>query len=167
MERMSARARSRPPKQWTDLELTMPQAKTLFFLGQGPKRMSELADYLGRGMSSATSMIDRLVSKGLVERAGDATDRRAVACKLTPVGVDAVERFWRIGRQRIESIAGVLTVDELRLVVPAMQVLVEAMERLPDPQSDVQDVTAQAPGRDTSAERVAARYGASEVRSSR
>ena len=81
MERISAQRRSRPPEQWAELELTMPQVRTLFLLSQGPKRMSEVADYLGRGISAATSMVDRLVRKRLVERVAEASDRRVVACR--------------------------------------------------------------------------------------
>ena len=69
MQRMSVRMRSQPSTGWTDPELTMPQAKTLFHLSGGPRRMREVASFLRTGMPSATSMIDRLVRKGLVRRA--------------------------------------------------------------------------------------------------
>ena len=129
MGRMSGRLRSRPPAEWPELELTMPQAKALFSLSEGPARMSSLSEFLGRGMSSATSMIDRLVKKGLVERLEDASDRRVVECRLTSQGREAVEAFWRIRRMRREEIAGLLTLGELELVVPAIEVLTEAMAR--------------------------------------
>ena len=129
MERMQVRMRSRAPTAWSDLDLTMPQVRTLFLLSHSPKRMGDISTYLGRGMPSATSMIDRLVSKGLVERMADASDRRVVACRLTALGEEAVERFWRLGRMRHASLAGVLTLEELETVVPAMEILADAVGR--------------------------------------
>ena len=129
MESVWRQTRSRTPSEWSGLDLTMAQAKTLFLLGRGQRRMSEISAHLGRGMPSASGMVDRLVKKGLVERVEDASDRRVVTCMLTPAGRDAVERFWRIGRQRMESIAAGLTREELEVVVPAMEVLSKAMAR--------------------------------------
>ncbi|MBI2872630.1 MAG: MarR family transcriptional regulator [Chloroflexi bacterium] len=129
MEQMYGQMRSRPVGEWQDLELTMPQVRTLVLLRQGPKRMSDIAAYLGVGLSSATSMIDRLVGKGLVERVPDPADRRVVTCRLTPRGEEQVEHFWRIGRMKIEQVASVLTLEELEIVVHAMEVLSVAISR--------------------------------------
>ena len=130
MEELSVQMRSRLPVALSDPELTMPQARTLLLLGRGHTRMTDISTYFGRGMSSATGMIDRLVSKGLVQRVEDATDRRVVVCGLTPLGREAVERLWRIGRMRFEALAEVLSVDELDKVLPAMVILAEATARL-------------------------------------
>ncbi len=129
MQRMSGRMRPQPHSGWADLDLTMPQAKTLFHLGEGPRRMREVAAFLGTGMPSATSMIDRLVKKGLVRRIHDPDDRRVVACEITADGMDAVEAFWRMKRARAESMACALTDDEIAHVVPALEVLVDAIDR--------------------------------------
>ena len=40
-----------------------------------------------------------------------------------------MEAFWRIRHMRREELAGLLTLGELQLVVPAMEVLAEAMAR--------------------------------------
>ena len=76
VERISAQMRPESDEEWTDLELTMPQFRAICLLGQGPERMGNIAGHLSTSMSSATSMIDRLVDKGLVERAPDASERR-------------------------------------------------------------------------------------------
>ena len=91
--------------------------------------MSQLSSYLGSGMPSATSMIDRLVKKGLVERVEDASDRRVVSCRLTSAGHEVVEQFLRMGRTRNEALAGLLTLEELRTVVPALEILSNAAAR--------------------------------------
>ncbi len=129
MERMQAHTRARLSPAWSGLDLTMPQTKTLFYLADGPRRMSDVSARLGVGMPAATSMIDRLFSKGLVERGPDPSDRRAVVCSLTPAGRDAVDRFWRLGRTRTEALAAVLTTEELEIVVPAMEIMADAVRR--------------------------------------
>lgn len=129
MERMQTGMRSQAPVAWSDVELTMPQVRTMNFLSHGPNRMGDISAYLGRGMPSATSMVDRLVGKGLVERIEDSSDRRVVACQLTPQGKERVERFWRLGRMRIASLADKLSLEELEAVVPAMEILSEAVHR--------------------------------------
>jgi DNA-binding MarR family transcriptional regulator len=129
MERLSTQRRTRSREKWADFGLTMPQARTLFYLSHGPKRMSEMAEYLDREMSSTTSMIDRLVKNDLVSRVEDASDRRVVTCELTPAGEAVVKRFFELGRMRNEAIGGMLSEEELRTVVPALQVLTDAIER--------------------------------------
>ena len=130
MEQLSAEMRSRSPVAWPDLEFTMPQVRTLLSLNEGPKRMSDLSTYLATSMPAATKMVDRLIAKGLVERTEDSSDRRVVACRLTAEGHELVDRFWRLGRMRIEALADVLDLKELEVVVPAMVILAEAAGRL-------------------------------------
>ena len=67
--------------------------------------------------------------KGRVERIEDASDRRVVACELTPAGREDVDRFLRIGHMRIEAIANALTLEELEAVVPVMEILSDAIDR--------------------------------------
>ena len=129
MGRMQGGMRGRPSSAWTDLDLTMPQAKTLFYLADGPRRMSSIAERLGVEMPSATAMIGRLVAKGLVERRQDPADRRAVVCSLTLAGRDAVEKFWSLRAARTEALAAVLTTEELEIVVPAMEIMADAGRR--------------------------------------
>jgi DNA-binding MarR family transcriptional regulator len=109
--------------------LTIPQIKTLTLLRhQGPQRMGSIATYLGSTLSSSTSIIDRLVDKGLVERVPDPDDRRVVICQLTPQGQEATEQFWRIGRTRVVELAERLDIEELEIVVRAMELLYKATE---------------------------------------
>ena len=130
MERMSFHMRPRSLGGWQDLELTMPQARTMFLLNrQGPTRMGVLSEHLGRGLPSVTGMVDRLVNKGLVERVEDPSDRRVVACRLTDEGKRAVERFWQVSRERRLALADALTLDELEAVVPALDIFIRAAAR--------------------------------------
>ena len=88
--------------------------------------MGVLSEHQGCGLPSATSMVDRLVRKGLVERVQDPSDRRVVACQLTDEGRKAVERFWQVSRERRLALADALTLDQLEAVVPALEILTGA-----------------------------------------
>ena len=126
MERISAQMRSFATEDWPELELTMPQFKTLSLLARGPERMGNIAGYLATSLSSATSMIDRLVEKNLVERAPSPNDRRVVTCQLTAKGTEEMDRFLRLNQLQFTSIAKRLTIQELQLVVTAMEILCAA-----------------------------------------
>jgi DNA-binding MarR family transcriptional regulator len=70
-----------------------------------PVRMSDLADRLGIARRSATSVVDELVERGLVERRGDPVDRRAVIVAVSPAGA----RLLRDLRARRQSAAREVT----------------------------------------------------------
>lgn len=129
VEQMNRDLRSQPPEAWSDIELTMPQVRALMLLGQGPQRMSAIATSLGTSVPSASTMMERLVQKALVERFHDEKDRRVVTCRLTEAGAGEMQRFWRVGRLRLEEMARCLTHDELRTVVRAMEILACAVHR--------------------------------------
>ena len=129
VDRMCAQMRPESDEEWSDLELTMPQFRAICLLGQGPERMGNIAGHLSTSMSSATSMIDRLVDKGLVERVPDSSDRRVVTCELTSRGREEMDRFSRIHQLRLTQMAGRLTVEELQTVVDGMEILCSAAQR--------------------------------------
>ncbi len=75
--------------------LTAPQFAVLFMIrkmGPGAK-VGEVAEALQVPASSMTSITDRLVRQGLVERGALPGDRRAVAATITETGQAVVERI--------------------------------------------------------------------------
>jgi DNA-binding MarR family transcriptional regulator len=77
------------------IDLSPGLAKALHSLEPGrPRPMGELADGWRCDASYATSIVDGLESRGLVERQILATDRRVRTVMLTPQGVKAKEQ-WR------------------------------------------------------------------------
>ena len=108
-----------PSDGWDGLELTFQQLRVLAYLFEGQQRMGNIASYMGCIMSSATSIIDRLVDKDLVLRSVDPDDRRAVICGLTDAGRQTMEQFWSIGREKITHLADQLETGELKEVVRA------------------------------------------------
>ncbi len=116
-------------QDWSELDLTMPQLRTLGFLARDACRMGEVAAYLGSSVSSATSLVERLEGKGLVRRIHNPIDRRVVMCHLAPRGREVVDRFWRMQRLKLESVADLLNIAELARVTEAVELLAGAFER--------------------------------------
>ncbi len=72
-----------------ELDLTFMQAHALRLLGdEGSLTMGELADRLHCDASNVTGIIDRLETRGLVERRSSPGDRRVKALALTGTGLD-------------------------------------------------------------------------------
>ena len=117
--------------EWEELDMTIPQIRTLVLLKHmGPMRMGSISVFLGRALSATTTVVDRLVEKELVDRVSDPGDRRVVICELTESGHTAVERFWRIGRERIDMVVELLDVEQLETVVTALGLLRAAHEQI-------------------------------------
>ncbi len=114
---------------WEGLEVTKPQLKTVLFLRESPRRMGDIAAHLGTTLSAATSLIDRLVAKGLVERFQDPEDRRVVMCRVSALGGENVERLYGAGRSQVAEAAKDLSIRELEAVVEGIGLLASAMER--------------------------------------
>lgn len=69
--------------------ITMGQIRALrqVCMQQPPMRMSELAGRLHIARRSATTVVDSLVDRGLLERSDDPDDRRSVLINITDAGV--------------------------------------------------------------------------------
>lgn len=128
-ERMATQSRVAAMKDWSEIDLTMSQLRAMGFLGDAPKRMGDIAAFLGSSVSSATSLIERLAAKGLVERVHDPIDRRVVMCHVTASGRVELDRIWRAQRLHREMLADILTLDELEKVIEVIELMANAIER--------------------------------------
>ncbi|MHB8696152.1 MAG: MarR family winged helix-turn-helix transcriptional regulator, partial [Solirubrobacteraceae bacterium] len=79
--------------------MTATQRIALIEIGDaGPLRLNDLASRMGTSAPTASRAVDVLGELGLVARAPDAEDRRAVRIELTPAGRELVdERKTRAG----------------------------------------------------------------------
>jgi DNA-binding MarR family transcriptional regulator len=72
--------------------MTGPQVTVMACLvSRGPLTLTELSRTLGMSHSTASGIVDRLQSRGLVRRAEDAADRRRTSIEVT----EAVRRYVR------------------------------------------------------------------------
>ncbi len=118
-------------EEWLQIALTMPQVRVLLLLLTEERlRMSVLAGSLGSTFSAATGLVDRLVERKLVERHTDPEDRRTVICGLTSSGKEMAEKLLENRHLQWEARLRPLTIDELNLVARAMEVIVNASQRV-------------------------------------
>lgn len=80
--------------------------------GRGGK-MTDVAGHLGVTISTLTIAVNRLVKKGLVERARTDTDRRVVQISLTAGGNKVVAAHKRLRRQILGEMINGFTPDEI------------------------------------------------------
>ncbi len=112
---------------WMSLDLTMPQFKILFLLfNRGAMRMSHLARVLGKNISTATGVVDRLVEEELIKREEDPEDRRVVLVTLTEKSRGLLESFIQRESHRTRGLLSRLNLGELDLVLKSMQIMAKA-----------------------------------------
>lgn len=90
--------------------------------------MGELAGRRGMALNSASALVERLVQQGLVERRGDAADRRVVRARLTPEGEHLVAAVAARRRAAHEALLARLSPEHrqaLEAAVPALARLAE------------------------------------------
>ncbi|WP_449277478.1 MarR family winged helix-turn-helix transcriptional regulator [Leucobacter sp. GX24907] len=98
-------------------DLSMREYDVLYTLAKGGEamRLCEVQEGVLLSQPALSRLVDRLVSRGLLERWVDATDRRAVRISLSEQGAK-VQR--EVGRRHARSVArelgGALSADELR-----------------------------------------------------
>lgn len=76
-----------------ELGITDAQASVLEAVATGAHQVSTVADRCGRHISSASRVIDGLVSRGMLSRETDPDDRRAVQLRLTRLGEEMADRI--------------------------------------------------------------------------
>ncbi|MGC8480724.1 MAG: MarR family winged helix-turn-helix transcriptional regulator [Acidimicrobiales bacterium] len=93
--------------------LTLYQLEAISHLQREPHSMSALASALEISESSATSLVDRLVRAGVVERTRIEEDRRKVMVTLTASSHELIERFRESRLHRVADVLDVLDDEEL------------------------------------------------------
>ena len=122
--------------EWMELDLTLRQLKVLFLLfDQPPTRMSSLAAGLGISLPWCTSVVDRLVKEGMIERREDSVDRRLVLCNLSVKARELIGKLWQSGQLQLEALLERMTVEELRVVAQAMTIFRRAKGAVEFPES--------------------------------
>lgn len=107
-------------------EVTLIEYDVLFNLYRQPERRARIRDLTPQlllSQPSVSRLIERLATRGLVDRSGDPDDARGTLVALTDAGVDT---FRRVGAQHSAWIAermSVLDPDELRALTEITQKL--------------------------------------------
>jgi DNA-binding MarR family transcriptional regulator len=116
-----------------DDTVTLPQYRALVALAaRGPLNMGAVASELGVHSSTATRMCDRLVAKGLIERAISPVSRREVTVRLAPEGRRLLQKVTASRRREIGEILAKVPEELREAMVDALQAFGEAAGEVPD-----------------------------------
>src|SRR6188474_3184165 len=74
------------PTVAAELELSPAQCHLLNLIADQPMAMGQLAGALSCDASNVTGLVDRMESRGLLQRSQSADDRRVKVLTLTPLG---------------------------------------------------------------------------------
>lgn len=110
------------------LGLTHPQYLAMLALWQdGPQSLARLADRLHLEPATASPLVRRLETRGLVTRRTDERDERALVIALTPEGVALRECAVEIPGQMLERLG--LDLADVERVRDSAQLMLDACER--------------------------------------
>lgn len=129
MESLVGAYRLRMTKICKEQELTPPQFWAMHTIGEhGRVKMSPLADSLGLSMGAASTLIDRLVGRGMVERSPDPADRRAVFVTLTARGQQVLDEATSARRAMNREVFERLTPEDRRHLLGGLAAMVANWE---------------------------------------
>lgn len=112
----------------TDL-LSVPQFRALRFLSQYPgTSLSDLAEHLGVTRATASSIVERLVRRGLIERVEHPQERRRNVHTLTPSGSEHLQKARDATRSRLAGVLAELPEANLLQVVEGVTLLKEVFK---------------------------------------
>jgi long-chain acyl-CoA synthetase len=110
-----------------EVDLTLPQYRVLAILADGTEAASGLAERLAVRPPSITAVIDGLVTRGLVDRRQEDSDRRRVALRVTDEGARVVAEADRAVDERLHSIAGHLSNKDRSTALRSLELWGEAL----------------------------------------
>jgi DNA-binding MarR family transcriptional regulator len=102
-------------------ELTLPQFRALLLVAEGRATApGDLAGTLDVHPSNATRLVDRLVAKGLLDRAETEGDRRSIALTVTPAGSALLDRVYERRRRDLAEILGRMSAADAAAMADAL-----------------------------------------------
>jgi DNA-binding MarR family transcriptional regulator len=135
--RLARAMRQYTPDAWMELNLTIAQLKSLFFIDfEGPTNIKKVATALGATPPNVTGIVDRLVEQGLVSREGSPDDRRMLILSTTAKGRALLARLREIETSRMSGILMRLSSGELSALSQSLARFVRAAEESEEDYSD-------------------------------
>lgn len=124
---------------WLRCDVTLPQLRCLFVVTfRGPISIGGIAQQLHIGLPTASSLIDRLVERGLVQRREDPQDRRRTLASATEAGATLAEDLRQGSTQALREWLQALRPEDLSALIQGLQAIVQVAgleNQCPVPQS--------------------------------
>jgi DNA-binding MarR family transcriptional regulator len=136
MERLLSIYKAHMAQLCRQANLTMPQLYALDTIARLQRsKMSPLAEQLGLSMGASSTLVDRLATRGLVQRDADATDRRAVFVSLSEKGQRLLDEARHARTELLHRVFTQLGPDTRATLLTSLGLLLEAWNTLPSPGS--------------------------------
>jgi DNA-binding MarR family transcriptional regulator len=117
------------PDAWMNLNLTIPQLKSLFLIArEGSMNTKSLAKELGVTPSNVTGIIDRLVRQGLVSRQENPEDRRMLELRVTDKGETILTSLREETISSMSEVLSRMNTEELSWLSRGLASLAKAAE---------------------------------------
>jgi DNA-binding MarR family transcriptional regulator len=100
----------------------------LHLVNESPLRLTEVAKELNIPMFSASRLVDRMVSLGLVGKVQDESDKRSISISLQPQGRALIDDLEHRSYDRIQKNFGDLKDDDFNLVMQVVEKLHRILE---------------------------------------
>jgi DNA-binding MarR family transcriptional regulator len=113
-----------------EYDLSLTQFRVLAILRDRRVKMSELADYLGLDKSTISGLVDRAEKRGLLQRAPNTADGRAVDVFLSPAGTELADRGAALVARSLSPMTSVLTGTEARRLTTLLEYILPAAPSL-------------------------------------
>jgi MarR family transcriptional regulator, organic hydroperoxide resistance regulator len=112
---------------WQQVDLTLPQLRCLFAIARrGPLPMGGVARTLGVQLSTTSSLVDRLVEAGLVQRRDDPRDRRRTLASTTEAGAALVRRLRQGSLETLQGWLEAIPAEDLGALVQGLEAVARA-----------------------------------------
>ena len=118
-----------------DIDLTHRAIRVLQFVAfrEDAPRIDDVARFLGCAPSTASELLKRLQTKGLLLRTRSKSDERVVRLTLTPAGQEALVQHTSLDPGKIQSALGALPAGDQETLLGLMQAITERVDAPADP----------------------------------
>lgn len=113
------------------VRLTPAQIDTLYTIATRPEwRMSDLSERLQVSAGSLTTMVNRLIEAGVVDRSRNQLDRRVVIVKLNEAGEALVHANRQQFMKNLQLLMSDLSEDDQTQLAQAMGIVVDILNKI-------------------------------------
>ncbi len=116
--------------RYSDGELSRTEAGVLSTLSEGPRRITELAEFEGLAQPTVTVLVAKMEERGLVSRGRDTSDGRVVLVDVTDAGRVALDKLRARYREVLHDRMASMTDDQvatLRAAADTLGALIDAL----------------------------------------
>ena len=119
------------PEDVVGIDVPRHQLRALFIVAKhGPMSVSELAESIHASLASTSSLADRLVKAGYLERWPDPDDRRRVRLVATSEGQEVADELMRRFQQRFERLVEAMSPEGRAALETGLTDMLRAAEEL-------------------------------------